>query len=126
MSSDQVSFRRMTSQSSRLIESSCANCGVFIAATPSTRLLESLENLHHCPSSSEEAMTRDRLADLLRELSRRESDLLEWISRSEENRHWFATDPMAAIRAADLGIDDRILLQLELITRSIARKLRRL
>jgi len=57
-------------------------------------------------------------------LSAKESELLAWISRSETNTQEFAADPIRAIRAANLGIDDESLQHLESIMTSIARKLR--
>lgn len=82
-----------------------------------------MEQLHQCQTSTEE-VSREQIERLLRELSSRETDLIQWIQSSERNTRWFTADPMGAIRAANLGIDERTLDQLELITLSIARKLR--
>lgn len=121
MSPERASFRRVTSSSSRLIESYCENCGLFIAGSPAQRILEIMEQLHRCQV---EVLSRKHVEHLLQELSAREDDLLQWIRSSERNTRWFATDPMGAIRAANLGIDEQVLCQLELITLSIAKKLR--
>ena len=45
-------------------------------------------------------------------------------SGSPKNADWFRRDPLGAMRAAGLDIEDDIMLELELITRSIAKKLR--
>ncbi|HEU5415671.1 MAG TPA: hypothetical protein VFW31_18035 [Candidatus Angelobacter sp.] len=82
-----------------------------------------MEQLHRCQTSTEE-VSREQVERLLRELSARETDLIQWIQSSERNTRWFTADPMSAIRAANLGIDERTLDQLELITLSIAKKLR--
>jgi hypothetical protein len=117
------SFRRVSSTTSRLIESYCSDCGLFIASSPAQQTLEMMEQLHRCQTSTEE-VSREQVERLLRELSARETDLIQWIQSSERNTRWFTVDPMGAIRAANLGIDERTLDQLELITLSIAKKLR--
>jgi hypothetical protein len=94
---------------------------VFISAARNPKLLETLEQQHYCRTSSDEKIA---LEDLLLELAVKETDLREWISRSEQNSRLFASDPMSAIRAAELGLDDKVLHQLESVMRSIARKLR--
>lgn len=82
-----------------------------------------MERLHQCTPQVED-LSREHVDRLLRELSSKEHLLVEWITTSERNGRWFAADPVSAIRAANLGIDDHILLQLEMITGSIAKKLR--
>ena len=49
----------------------------------------------------------------------------EWINRSAKNARWFRRDPLSAMRAAGLDIEDDIMLELELITKHIAKKLKR-
>lgn len=61
---------------------------------------------------------------LLQELLRCEGQLSDWLTGSESNAQWFARDPVAALRAADLGLDDEILRDLEEITGSIAQKIK--
>lgn len=61
---------------------------------------------------------------LISQLESVESALQHWIDSSPENARFFRQDPMAAMRSAGLNIDDDILLELELITRDIARKLK--
>ena len=124
MSSKSTSFHRVSSTSSRLIESYCSACGLFIAGSPRLQTIEIMEKLHQCQASLQE-LSRQSVDRLLHELSARENDLRNWIQRSERNTRWFARDPVSAIRAANLGIDEHILQQLELITLSISRKLRR-
>jgi hypothetical protein len=123
MSSESASFRRISSTSSRLIESYCSHCGLFIAGSPALKILERMENLHQCQTPSHD-VSRESVDRLLRELAAKENDLMHWIQRSERNTRWFTTDPVSAIRAANLGFDEHILQQLETITLSIAHKLR--
>ena len=61
---------------------------------------------------------------LISELERVEGKLQKWLKASEENAHWFRKDPIGAMRAAGLDIDDEIMLELERITAEIARKLK--
>ena len=123
MSSSAPSFRRVSSTTSRLIESYCSDCGLFIASSPTERIIAIMENLHQCQSPVPE-MSRESIEGLLQELACTEQQLIEWIQTSEHNTQWFAQDPMSAIRAANLGLDEHILQQLEIITVSIAKKLR--
>jgi hypothetical protein len=63
----------------------------------------------------------DRLLD---ELDKVERELKRWISESKTNADWFRRDPLGAMRAAGLNMEDDIMLELEMITRSIASKLK--
>ena len=63
----------------------------------------------------------DRLLDRLDKVERQ---LQQWISSAPENAEWFRRDPLAAIRAAGLNMEDDIMLELELITTTIAKKLK--
>jgi hypothetical protein len=60
---------------------------------------------------------------LFRELGLFEERLQEWISTSEKNASWFRCDPLAAMRAAGLDIDDELMCELEAIMGGLARKL---
>ena len=60
---------------------------------------------------------------LLTALLNCEGRLNDWIQRSENNARLFASDPVAAMRAADLGMDQDVLDELQTITSAIARKL---
>jgi hypothetical protein len=64
---------------------------------------------------------RDPLLDKLDEV---ESQLQQWIAGSEENAARFRRDPLGAMRAAGLDMEDEIMLELEMITRAIAKKLK--
>ncbi len=64
----------------------------------------------------------DRLLDRLDKI---ENQLQEWTSKSAKNARWFRRDPLGAMRAAGLDIEDEIMLELELITKAIANKLKR-
>ena len=63
----------------------------------------------------------DRLLDRLDQVERQ---LQQWIANAPENADWFRRDPLAAIRAAGLNMEDDIMLELELITKTIAKKLK--
>jgi hypothetical protein len=64
---------------------------------------------------------RDPLLDKLDEV---ESQLQKWIAGSEENAARFRRDPLGAMRAAGLDMEDEIMLELEMITKAIAKKLK--
>ena len=61
---------------------------------------------------------------LLHHLNKVEQDLKKWIGDSKKNADLFRRDPLGAMRAAGLNLEDDIMLELEMITRSIARKLK--
>ena len=63
----------------------------------------------------------DRLLD---QLSKVENELQEWTRKSAKNARWFRRDPLGAMRAAGLDIEDDIMLELEIITKAISRKLK--
>jgi hypothetical protein len=142
--------QRKSRKGCSVIESYCGACGVFIAASSGPNLLELAERLHHCPGapddekpgqfSSEEARIvsylfgvgqipdngkmDDALGSLLNELTAREPQLNQWLERSAMNARWFRKDPIAALRAANIGFNDSMLKELETITASIAERLR--
>jgi hypothetical protein len=62
-------------------------------------------------------------ARLISQLENVEEALQQWIKRSPQNSSFFRRDPIGAMRAAGLNIDDDIMLELETITSTIARKL---
>ena len=68
-----------------------------------------------------QAAEPDRLLD---HLSKVERDLQKWIGDSKKNADLFRRDPLGAMRAAGLNLEDDIMLELEMITRSIAKKLK--
>jgi hypothetical protein len=61
---------------------------------------------------------------LISQLENVEDALQHWIKSSPENPASFRRDPIAAMRAAGLNIDDDIMLELELIASSIAKKMK--
>jgi len=74
--------------------------------------------LHRRKTPSEKP---DRLLD---QLSKVENQLQEWTSKSAKNARWFRRDPLGAMRAAGLDIEDDIMLELEMITKAISKKLK--
>jgi flagellar motor switch/type III secretory pathway protein FliN len=60
---------------------------------------------------------------LLLELARCEHQLKLWLSRSAANAERFATDPVSAMRAAELGLPEDILQELALVLGSLKEKL---
>lgn len=61
---------------------------------------------------------------LIAQLDKVELQLQKWIALSPENAERFRRDPLGAMRAAGLNMEDDIMLELELITKSIAKKLK--
>jgi hypothetical protein len=61
---------------------------------------------------------------LLEQLDKVERQLQQWIAISPANADLFSRDPLAAMRAAGLNMEDDIMLELELITKTIAKKLK--
>lgn len=63
-------------------------------------------------------------ARLISQLENVEGALQQWIASSPQNSDFFRRDPIGAMRAAGLDIDDDIMLELQTVTSSIARKLK--
>jgi hypothetical protein len=61
---------------------------------------------------------------LIGELERVEGKLQKWLKASKKNALWFKKDPIGAMQAAGLDLEDEIMLELERITAEIARKLK--
>jgi hypothetical protein len=61
---------------------------------------------------------------LLRALFECEERLHDWIENSAQNALWFARDPIGAIRAANVGMDEELLSELEAVAAGIAVKLK--
>jgi len=57
-------------------------------------------------------------------LSKIELDLQKWMGDSKKNADLFRRDPLGAMRAAGLNLEDDIMLELEMIIKAIARKLK--
>lgn len=140
---------RKTRKGVAVTESYCPVCGLFIAASPRPQVLALAEKLHRChlldaKSAHDEAGraaarivayafgTKDGehlppqsgLRPLMGKLARREHALQQWLQRSDANARWFRRDPIAALRAANLGIEEEVLLELESVMRAIAQKLK--
>lgn len=60
---------------------------------------------------------------LLAQLYACEEQLQAWLGRSEENAALFAADPVAAMGAANLGMDEEALQELASVLAGIHRKL---
>jgi len=60
------------------------------------------------PQLSPEAAAR-----LRHELSGYERELRDWIDRCTVNAMWYISDPIGAIREANIGIDEALLCELE-------------
>lgn len=68
--------------------------------------------------------TRQQPDRLLNELDRCERQLKQWIKSSSRNAQYYRRDPLGAMHAAGLDIDDDLMMELELIAAAIARKLK--
>jgi hypothetical protein len=74
------------------------------------------------PRKSAAPQTRgDRL---MNELGKVEGQLQLWINRSPKNARLFRKNPIAAMRAAGLAMEDDLMCELEMVLSGIARKLR--
>lgn len=60
----------------------------------------------------------------MRALDQVEVDLQQWIKSSEQNARMFREDPIAAMRAAGLDMEDELICELERILEGIAGKLK--
>ncbi len=58
------------------------------------------------------------------ELGQKERELDLWLKSSESNASLFRKDPVSAIRAANLGIGEEALKELETVTAAILHKLK--
>jgi hypothetical protein len=61
---------------------------------------------------------------LISELEKVETRLRHWLAGSEANAQLFRSDPITALRAAGVDLEDETMMELEMIAASIARKLR--
>jgi hypothetical protein len=68
--------------------------------------------------------TQEQPDPLIGELERVEGKLQKWLKASKKNALWFRKDPIGAMQAAGLDIEDEIMLELERVTAEIARKLK--
>jgi hypothetical protein len=72
---------------------------------------------------SQKGLAEMQTDTLLQALSSCETRLNYWIHSSEANLLLFREDPIAALRIANLGLDEALLCELEAVTDSIAEKL---
>lgn len=76
------------------------------------------------PTPPNPALAKQKTDRLMAELGKVESQLKRWISRSDKNAQLFRQDPVAAMRAAGLAMEDELICELELIMGGIARRLK--
>ena len=76
------------------------------------------------PTPRKPAAVRQKTDRLMTELGKVENQLQLWINRSERNARLFRRDPVAAMRAAGLALEDELICELEVIMGGIARKLK--
>ena len=76
------------------------------------------------PTPRKPAAVRQNTDRLMTELGKVENQLQLWINRSERNARLFRRDPVAAMRAAGLALEDELICELEVIMGGIARKLK--
>lgn len=65
----------------------------------------------------------NELVPLMSKLARQEPALDEWLRSSETHADWFRRAPFTALRAANLGIEEKLLQELESATQAIAQRL---
>lgn len=58
----------------------------------------------------------------LRSLLKYEQAVFDWLERSPTHVEWFAKDPLGALRAANLGIDAKLLDELKALGESIGKR----
>jgi hypothetical protein len=75
------------------------------------------------PKSSAASAENEDPDFLVQELQKCESQLDAWLNSSAANTEWFVRDPVAALRAAKLGMNEKVLEELEETMRMIAQKL---
>jgi hypothetical protein len=62
--------------------------------------------------------------DPMDELEKVEARLQQWLAKSRGNASLFRSDPIAALRAAGVDLEDDTMMELEIILSNIARRLR--
>lgn len=60
---------------------------------------------------------------MMQELQRCETGLRAWLDRSTANAEWLVRDPVGALRAANLGMDQAVLEELDATMKMIAMKI---
>ena len=95
------------------------------AAFVGTKKLESRRaSVKKVKKNVQRRQTRISDGRLISQLENVEEALQQWIKNSPQNSRFFLRDPVGAMRAAGLDIDDDIMLELDNVTKSIARKLK--
>ena len=64
----------------------------------------------------------ERASRVLRELARYEGRLQEWAGHCTVNALWYLSDPFGAMRTANLGIDEELIGELEMLHEEHNRK----
>jgi hypothetical protein len=64
----------------------------------------------------------ERASRVLREFARYEGRLQEWAGRCTVNALWYLSDPFGAMRTANLGIDEELIGELEMLHEEHNRK----
>ena len=57
--------------------------------------------------------SQERKSRVLREFAKYDSRLQEWAGRCSINAIWYLSDPFGAMRSANLGIEERLISELE-------------
>lgn len=84
VSSSERSFRRVPiAPPGALVAAYCSQCGRFIAAACSSRLLDLLEGWHRCLLLAEAPLSRQRFQLLLHALAGVEPDLRRWLAHND-------------------------------------------
>ena len=128
-------------------ESYCPQCGIFIAASPVPQFLAIAERIHRCNKgqvigedsvriptsenivsawlslirSQESDLSEEKLHRIMTELRHRQAHLVQWLNSSKQNERVFQDHPVEAVRAAMPELDEDLLRDLELITRTFTR-----
>jgi len=64
----------------------------------------------------------ERASRVLREFARYEGSLQEWAGRCTVNALWYLSDPFGAMRSANLGMDEELIGELEMLHEEHNRK----
>lgn len=120
---------------------------MFIAASPIPQFLAIAERVHRCHKgkvigeeyvslprseiivsewlslihSGESGLSQQKLNRILAKLKLHKADLVRWLNSSQKNERTFQDRPVEAIRAAIPGVDEDLIKDLELISRTFGR-----
>jgi len=76
-------------------------------------MLESATNPMQRAAKRAAESSQDRRARVMREFAGYEGKLQEWAGRCSINAIWYLSDPFGAMRSANLGIEDKLISELE-------------